>query len=60
MTPRGRLGLLAFGLFTWSSAMFTAADPITGLVADVAIVQAGMGGLIFAAGLLPGRTARFL
>lgn len=59
MTPKERLALIAFGLFTWASAMFTAADPVTGLVAHVAAVQAGLGAGLFVTALLPGRTARF-
>ena len=60
MTPKERLSLIAFGLFTWSSAMFTEVDPATGLVAYVAAVQAGLGAGLFVTAFLPGRTARFL
>lgn len=60
MTPKERLSLLAFAMFVWASAMFTAADPVTGLVSYVAAVQAGLGAGLFVTALLPGRTARFL
>jgi hypothetical protein len=59
MTPIQRMSLAAFGLFTWASAMFTAADPVTGLVADVAAIQAGLGAGLLVTALLPGRMARF-
>lgn len=59
MTPIERLTLLAFGLFSWSAAMFTAHGTDIALVADVAAVQAGLGALCFATALLPGRMARF-
>ena len=58
MTITERLGLLAFGLATWSAAMFIA-DGATSLVASVAAVQAGIGAGLFATALLPGRMARF-
>lgn len=59
MTPKERLGLLVFGLVSWSSAMFTAHGTDVALVADVAVVQAGLSALCFATALLPGRMARF-
>lgn len=54
-----RLRLLAFGLFGWSAAMFTAAETTSGLIAACTPVQAGLGALCFATALLPGRMARF-
>ena len=60
MTPIHRLNLLAFGLFVWSASMFTAAEHPGPLLSVVAAVQAGLGAGVFATGLLPGRTARFL
>ena len=59
MTHTGRLGLLAFGMFTWASAMFTAAEHGTDLVGYVSAVQAGLGAGLFVTALLPGRMARF-
>lgn len=61
MTITERFGLLAFGLFTWSVAMFTAVDPdTTALIASCAApMMAGIGAGCFATALLPGRMARF-
>lgn len=59
MTPKERLGLLAFGMFTWATAMFAAAEHGTDLVGYVSAVQSGLGAGLFVAALLPGRTARF-
>lgn len=54
-----RLNLLAFGLFGWSVAMFTAADTGSSLVATASAAQAGLMAGCFAVALLPGRMARF-
>lgn len=59
MTFVHRLNLLAFGLFTWSVAMFTAADSGQPIVAMTSPSMAGFGGFLFATALLPGRMARF-
>lgn len=59
MTFTQRCRLLAFGLFTWSSAMFMAADPATPLTTSAAPLMAGMGAAWFVVALLPGRMARF-
>ncbi len=58
MTIRERLCLLAFGLFTWSTAMFIA-EGSTSLLVLPAAAQAGVGAGLFVTALLPGRTARF-
>lgn len=55
-----RLRLLAFGLFGWSAAMFTAADTTSPIVAAASAAQAGLMAGCFAVALLPGRMARFL
>ena len=54
-----RLGLLAFALFCWSTAMFSAAETTEALVAALAPAQAGIGAGLFVTALLPGRMARF-
>ena len=55
-----RMRLMAFGLVGLASAIFTAADPHTPtLVAVVSPVQGGIGGLLIATAMLPGRMARF-
>ena len=59
MTPIHRLYLLAFGLFSWSGAMFAAAETTNPVIAAVSPVQAGIGAGMFVVALLPGRTARF-
>lgn len=59
MTFIQRLNLLAFGLFCWSTAMFTAAEASDPAVAAASPVQAGIGAGLFVAALLPGRMARF-
>ena len=59
MTFPERIRLLAFGLFTWSAAMFTAASDPDTLTATAAPVMAGIGAGLFTAALLPGRMARF-
>ena len=60
MTFTERLGLLGFGLFTWSLSMFTAFDPeVNAIVASCAAPMAGVGAGCFTTALLPGRMARF-
>lgn len=59
MTIIERIGLLAFGLFTWSTAMFIAAGASPLVVVLPAAVQAGIGAGLFVTALLPGRSARF-
>lgn len=60
MTFPERLRLLAFGLFGWMVAMFTAADhPGSDLWGYTSAVQAGLMAGCFATALLPGRMARF-
>ena len=59
MTAKERLALLAFGLFTWATAMLTEASPVIGLVSYVAAVQSGLGAGLVVTALLPGRMARF-
>lgn len=54
-----RLRLLAFGLFTWSAAMFDAAETTHTLVAAASSAMAGLGAGMFVTALLPGRMARF-
>lgn len=59
MTFTHRLSMLAFGLFSWSTAMFIAAGTAAPLVSAASPVMAGFGAGCFVVGLLPGRTARF-
>lgn len=59
MTPSERMFLMTFGLFTWASAMFTAAEHGTDLVGYVSAVQSGLGAGLFVTAMLPGRMARF-
>lgn len=59
MTFTERCRLLAFGLFTWSLAMFTADDESSLLIVGPSAVMAGVGVGLFVVALLPGRTARF-
>lgn len=59
MTFPERIRLLAFGLFTWSAAMFTAASHPAVPVATAAPAMAAIGAGLFTAALLPGRMARF-
>lgn len=60
MTFSERIRLLAFGLVTWISGMFTAADPhAVAVAASCAPMMAGIGAGLFVTALLPGRMARF-
>ena len=60
MTIAQRMRLLAFGLVTWMSGMFTAADTTAAaVVMDCAPLMVGIGAGLFATALLPGRMARF-
>lgn len=59
MTFPERIRLLAFGLFTWSVAMFTANDHSELIVIGPSVVMAAIGAGLFATALLPGRMARF-
>jgi hypothetical protein len=51
--------MLAFGLFSWSTAMLIAAGTTDAVVSAASPVMAGVGAGCFVVGLLPGRTARF-
>jgi hypothetical protein len=51
--------MMAFGMFSWSTAMFIAAGTAAPLVSAASPVMAGVGAGCFVVGLLPGRTARF-
>lgn len=59
MTFTHRLYLMAFGLFTWSAAMFTAHEAEQPIAAMTSPSMAGIGAFLFVVALLPGRTARF-
>ena len=60
MTFAERCRLLAFGLFTWMTGMFSAADPdALPVTLSCAPLMAGMGAAMFVVALLPGRMARF-
>lgn len=59
MTFVHRLNLLAFGLFTWSSAMFTAAGRGDWITVGPSLAMAAIGAGLFVTALLPGRMARF-
>lgn len=60
MTFTERLGLLGFGLFTWSLSMFTAHGAEQPIAAMTSPSMAGIGAFLFVVALLPGRMARFL
>jgi hypothetical protein len=60
MTFTERTRLLAFGLVTWMTGMFSAADPdAVAVTLSCAPVMAGIGAGLFTTALLPGRMARF-